>query len=445
MPGIVLGSLTTMLGYGALALAPFPGLRQIAVFSVIGLIAAFATVILLLPALDTKQTVARAPYLLGAMNWACAFWDDQRWRRVRALLLIAAVAVTFMGFAQFQADNDVRHMQSLSPELLREQEDVQRLIGTTVATQFLLIEAGDDETALRREEAVVGPLLARLEANGTITGAQMPAAFVPSAARQLDNRSLIRTALEEPFLARQRSILGMESADAPASHADDTLRLADVLASEAVPLLRELVLAPGLHVVTFQGLTNADAVRATFAGMAGVRFLDPTADFSALLSKYQYRAVLLTALSALLMFLGLARRYGWKGSGWVMLPPLIAICLGSAILILIGQTFNFFHAMALVLLLSVTSDYAIFCAESPAYQRRMTLLAVSLAALTTLLSFGLLAASRVPAVFSFGSTMLLGILLAFFLAPLATRGNPSLAHEASHPTADRCDVGRIVR
>jgi predicted exporter len=89
---------------------------------------------------------------------------------------------------------------------------------------------------------------------------------------------------------------------------------------------------------------------------------------------------------------------------------------------LIGQAFTFFHAMALVLLLSIANDYAIFSAESPAARRSVTLLAVWMAALTTLLSFGLLAVSRVPAVHNFGSTMLIGILLAFFAAPLASRG-----------------------
>jgi predicted exporter len=122
------------------------------------------------------------------------------------------------------------------------------------------------------------------------------------------------------------------------------------------------------------------------------------------------------------MFAGLSLRYGWKGAGWVMVPSAVAISLAPAILMLIGQAFTFFHAMALVLLLSIANDYAIFSAESPATRRSVTLLAVWMAALTTLLSFGLLAVSRVPAVHNFGSTMLIGILLAFFAAPLASRG-----------------------
>jgi predicted exporter len=422
MPAIVLALMAALLGYGALALAPFPGLRQIAVFSVIGLLAAVATVLLWLPRLDVDRPAHHLTGLLTAAGWMYTFWEAPRWRRARALLLLAALAIALGGLLRFHTDNDVRRMQALSPELLRDQDDIRRLIGTTAATQFLLVEGVDDETALRREETVA-PILARLRADGVLVGAQMPAGFVPSAERQRENQTLVRTRLDEPLLARQRAALGMEPGATEAVAANSGfLSLNEALASKAVPMLRDLVLAPGLHVVALQGLASPDAVRAAFAGVAGVRLIDPTADFSTLLGKYQQRALLLTALSAVLMFAGLALRYGWKGAGWVMVPSVVAISLAPAILMLIGQAFTFFHAMALVLLLSIANDYAIFSAESPAARRSVTLLAVWMAALTTLLSFGLLAVSRVPAVHNFGSTMLIGILLAFFAAPLASRG-----------------------
>ncbi len=422
MPGIAFGLLATLIGYGALALAPFPGLRQIAVFSVIGLLAAVATVVLWLPRLDTGRQARHLAGLLAAAGWMFAFWDAPRWRRARSLLLLSALAIALAGVIRFHTDNDVRRMQALSPELVRDQDDVRRLTGTTAATQFLLVEGVDDETALRREEALA-PILARLRAEGALVSAQMPAGFVPSAERQRENQTLVRTQLDDPFLARQRASLGMEADAADATGANPGfLTLKEALASEAVPMLGDLVLAPGLHVVALQGLTRPDAVRTAFAGVAGVRLVDPTADFSVLLGKYQQRALLLTALSALLMFGGLAFRYGWKGAGWVMAPPVIAVLLAPVLLMLVGQSFTFFHAMALVLLLSIANDYAVFSAESPAARRSVTLLAVWMAAMTTLLSFGLLAVSGVPAVHNFGSTMLIGILLAFFAAPLASRG-----------------------
>lgn len=441
--GIVLGLLTTLLGYGALALAPFPGLRQIAVFSVIGLLAAFATVVLWLPILDTKA--ARDPgSFLTAAGRMCAFWEAASLRRTRSLLLFVALMTALAGLALVHTDNDVHRMQALSPELLHEQDEIRDLIGTNAATQFLLVEAPDDETALRREENLA-PLLARLKTEGALLGAQMPSAFVPSAERQRENQALVQTALEGPLLSRQRNMLGIDPAVADANRSNnEILTLNKALASKAVPLLRDLVLAPGLHVVTLQGLARPDAVRAAFADIAGVRFIDPTADFSALLGKYQQRAVLLTALSAALMFVALAVRYGWKGSAWVMAPSVIAILLTPAILSLAGETFTFFHAMALVLLLSVASDYAIFCAESPADRRAVTLLAVWMAALTTLLSFGLLVVSRVPAVHNFGSTMLIGILLALFAAPLATRGSVKVKRPPARIARAEEEHARIV-
>jgi predicted exporter len=422
MPAIILALMAALLGYGALALAPFPGLRQIAVFSVIGLLAAVVTVLLWLPRLDVNRPARHLAGLLTAAGWMYTFWEAPRWRRVRALLLLTALVIALCGLVRFHTDNDVRRMQALSPELLRDQDDIRRLIGTTAATQFLLVEGADDETTLRREEAVA-PILARLRADGVLVGAQMPAGFVPSAERQRENQTLVRKQLDEPLLVRQRAALGMEPGATEAAAANPGfLSLNEALASKAVPMLRDLVLAPGLHVVALQGLASPDAVRAAFAGVAGVRLIDPTADFSTLLGKYQQRALLLTALSAVLMFAGLVLRYGWKGAGWVMVPSAVAISLAPAILMLIGQAFTFFHAMALVLLLSIANDYAIFSAESPTARRSVTLLAVWMAALTTLLSFGLLAVSRVPAVHNFGSTMLIGILLAFFAAPLASRG-----------------------
>jgi predicted exporter len=138
----------------------------------------------------------------------------------------------------------------------------------------------------------------------------------------------------------------------------------------------------------------------------------------------------LIALSAVLMTAALAWRYRVLGALRVMLPPAAGIVLAPAILALFGGTFSFFDAMALILVLAIGVDYSIFCAEASAARRSVTLLAVTLASLTSVLSFGLLSFSSVFAVRSFGTTMMLGIALVYLLAPLAGRreNTPSPAH-----------------
>jgi predicted exporter len=418
LPGMTLGLVTTLLGYSALMLAPFPGLRQIAVFSVIGLVAAFLTVVLWLPQLDRTGRAPARSRLSTAAERTADFWQAERWHPARLGMLAIAALVAIAGLLSFRTDDDVRRLQGLAPDLLRDQEEIRRLIGATAANQYLLIEGIDDETALRRGEALQSTL-ARLVQSAAITSAQAPAAFVPSAQRQAENWQLRRLALEGPHMARYLATLGLTPAEVEATAiSGPVLTLPEAVASDAVPSLRDLVLGPGLHVVALQGLAKVETVRAAVAEMPGVRFVDPTADFSRLLGKYRFRAMLLTAVSAIIMLLGLTWRYGLAGSAWVMLPAGSSVVLVPALLAASGDPYTFFHAMAQVILLAIGTDYAIFCAEGA---NSTSLLAVWSAGTTSLLSFGLLAFSGVPAVHGFGLTMLIGIILCVAFAPLANR------------------------
>ena len=72
----------------------------------------------------------------------------------------------------------------------------------------------------------------------------------------------------------------------------------------------------------------------------------------------------------------------------------------------------------MILVLGIGIDYTLFFAEQKG-PSHATLLAITLSAITTLLSFGLLALSETPAIRTFGLTVLTGIATAWLLAPLA--------------------------
>jgi len=177
-------------------------------------------------------------------------------------------------------------------------------------------------------------------------------------------------------------------------------------------------------VIALDGIKDPAAVRAALAGKEGIRFLDPAGDFSERLGTYRHRAMWLIGLSALVMVLPLGWRYGLIGGLTVLLPSVAALVLTPALIALGGESISFFHVMGLILVLAIGVDYATFCAEADHLHRPVTMLAVLLDMVTTLLSFGVLAFSSVFAVHAFGLTMLLGILIAFLLAPLAGAVNP---------------------
>jgi predicted exporter len=430
MAGITLGAASVTIGYLCLLLAPFPGLHQIAVFSAVGLTASWLTVVLWFPLLDRTKHAGHGRLMLSLADKLWSFWHEPAARRARIALLVLAVALGVTGGLRWHADDDVRRMQSLSADLVGQQARIQRLIGSSAGSQFFLVQAPDHETALQREEALA-ERLRPMVAKGALMGFQAPAQYVPSIARQQENRALRRAHLGGPVLARQVERLGLKEPPAIPAKSAPFLTMAEASEPNGPLGFLSLLLLDGtgggvIHIVTLDGVKRLDALAAVADGLPGVRFMDPAADFSALLGKYRSRAVVLLAVSLVLMAPLLLWRYGPRGGARVLMPAIFVVALTPALRALLGAPFTFFDAMALVLVLSIAVDYAVFIAETTRPRRAVTLLAVALAACTTLLSFGLLASSDTFAVHAFGATMLTGVLLAFLLAPTAasTRANP---------------------
>ena len=423
MTGITLGAAGVMLGYLCLLLAPFPGLHQIAVFSAVGLLASWLTVVLWIPGLDRSKPATHGRLMLTWIDKLWVFWQEPRYRTARTALLGVVLALGVAGALRWHTDDDVRRMQSLDAGLAAQQDRIQQLIGSSAGSQFFLVQAPDPETALQREESLV-ERLRPLVKQGVLSGFQAPAQYVPSAARQRENRALQKERLDGPVLAQYVANLGLS--DPPQAPPDDgpVLDLAEAakpggpLSFLSLLLLQES--ASGVtHIVTLDGVRRLDALAAAATDLPGVRLIDPAGDFSLLLGKYRSRAVLVLAASLLIMTLLLFWRYGLRGGILVLLPSLLAVLLTPALRALAGSVFTFFDAMALVLVLSIGIDYAVFLAETTRQRRSVTLLAVALAACSTLMSFGLLALSSAFAVHAFGATMLTGVFLAFLLSPLA--------------------------
>ena len=419
MPAIAMGLATTLVGYAALAIAPFPGLRQIAVFAIIGLMGSFATVTLWFPLLDRLAPLRHGAHLLHVAALPWAFWTAKRYRIGRVSLVVCAFATLTAGLARYHTDDDVRRLQALSPSLLSQQDQIKRLVGVTTEAQHVLVVAPSDEAALQRQESLI-PIFDQLMAEHAIAEYQSAATFVPSLARQSADRALIKANLVGPLGAGHMARLGLTAASRT-DQPEVTLTVAGIKAAGVMPLLFDLIVEPGVHIVSLQGLARPDLVKTALADQAEVSFVDPTADFSRLLGAYRSRAIVLTVISVVLVSGLLAWRYGVRGAFWTILPPIVAALLVPAVISLSGEPFTFFHAMGLVLVVAIGVDYTVFCAETSRGHHPVTMLAILLATITTLLSFGLLSASSALAVRAFGTTMLIGISAAYLFAPLASR------------------------
>lgn len=428
LPGITLGAATTLIGYITLMLAPFPGLFQLAVFSSVGLLASFITIVVWLPYLDSYEPLDRGDRILAMANVLWRFWENRIYRRLRWSVIGLIAIMAIVGATRLRADDDIRHQQALAADLREQESEIRALTGISGGAQFLLVRASDRDHALQIEETLQARL-ASAQQEGALRGFQSLAQFIPSIARQRENRDLVQKRLVQPYLGPYYKRLGATGA---AQLGDGNPRyLTPDAISENSPIgfLRNLVLesdaSGATDLVLLHGVSRPDEIQQIIQGIPGVRFVDPTGDVTRLLTEYRRRAILLIAVSVLLMTPIVIWRYGLRGGVRVILPPVMAIAAAPPIVALVGLRFTFFNAMALVLVLSIGFDYAVFCREAAPSRRAVTMLGIWLAMLATLLSFGLLVFSTTYAVRAFGATLLVGTMLAFLFAPIASRPEES--------------------
>lgn len=416
LPGLSLALLTSALAYLALGLAPFPGLRQMALFSVTGLAAAFLTVICWFPWLDGGTL-----RVSGFSRW---LGDSlQRWPRICAnrrwsLVGVAVAALLIAGLWRLQTNDDLRSLQSSPQQLVEQQAKVGRLLGMPSPAQFFLVRGADSETVLQREEA----LLRRLEtavAAGQLRGYRAISDWLPSRATQQSDAELTAR-VEAAVMSEVGAALGEPLARAAFSA--QPLTLEAWLASPVSQPFQQLWLgALGDDVASvvmldgLQGDASMQAMQSLATDLPGVRWVDRTGDFSRLLAHYRVQMSWLLLAGVAAVFVALWWRY--RGLAWrAVAPTVLAGLLTVALLGLMGQPLQLFNVLALLLLLGMGIDYGIFLVEHRGDASAW--LAVCVGAASTWLSFGLLALSATPALRAFGLTLLFGIGLVWLISPL---------------------------
>lgn len=445
MPGISLGLVSSVLAYAAQGAAPFPGLRQMAVFSVCGLFAAWLTVTVWLPYLSPREQQPDIPIhrLAAVLARLLARWPDAATPRVAGLIVVVLLACLYQ-LGQLDFDDDVRQLQTSPPALLAADAQVQSLTQSVNPSQYFLVSANSKQALLDIEETL------QVELDDLVAGDQLHdfqaiSKWVPSHRLQAESRALNakRVFADEglaPLLAEMVGSpqLAVDMQARFAQNLGSKLTVDEWLASEVgknqgflwlgefEQQFHSLILLAGMRdQQTLQALTGLAAMH------EGVYFVDKVAAITAVLKEHRQQLQMWIVLAYAAVLLVLTRRYG--RSAWrILAAPATASLLSLAILAWSGSTINIFNLLALLLVLGIGLDAGIFLRESA--RSHYTWTAVTLAACTTLLAFGLLSLSKTPVLHQFGTTVLLGIIGVWCLAPCFVRND--LARESKDSRAE---------
>jgi len=427
-PGLVLGCATTVVGFAVMLVASFPGLREMALFSAVGLVASLAASWAFLPGLVGPIGGTRSA------SWVVGWLDRATRRRGRArwcywLPILAVLLVTVVGLPQAHWNDRIANLNRAEPELGAEDAHVMLRVVKYEQRRLVVSVGADEEQALATNERVAEELAAALQQR-QITGFRSVAGLLPSAARQREVDIAMRA---DPTLwPRLEAALVAEGfvgeafqpfRTALAASSPATLRAADLLDSPLASLVRPFLLHldDGRIVALsyLHGLADQAGLAARIATVPGARLLDIEAVLTGAFGAYRERMATLLTFGVLLVVGLVAWRYRRPKLIALAVVPALLGALGTiAVLGLCGIDLTLLSLVALLMVVSMGVDYGIFLAEDEEHPgaRGATQLGVVVDGVTTILGFGLLAISSHPALFSIGATAGVGVTLCLVLA-----------------------------
>ncbi len=441
-PTIRLGVMTSICGFGVLLGSGFPGLAQLGLYSLTGLLTAAAVTRFVLPQLVPANTTQRE---LGGLGEAFLRLTGPLERLRWPLVLLASAAATLLFVDRDELWNrELSALSTATAEDLATDAALRADAGAPDARLLIVVTATDRELALQAAERA-GAQLDGLVAAGVIGGYDTPARFLPSEATQEARRASLPTTAE----LRQRLPLALADSPLAASKLEPFLR--DVEAARTAPTLgpealRGTSLALAVDTLLLprpagwsvllpvrpppgEGLRtlDADALRSALAG-SGALFIDMKSELDALYAHYLNEAKLLAlaGLAAIVGLLAVALRSPRRVLA-VVAPLLLAVLVVTASLHLAGQRLQLLHLIGMLLIVAIGSNYALFFERlgSRLQHEPRAVASLLVACLTTAIGFGTLATSQVPVLQALGITVGPGAVLAlFFSACFAASPSP---------------------
>jgi predicted exporter len=445
-PTVRLGLLTSLCGFTALLFSGFPGLQQLGVFSLAGLVGAVLTTRFVLPVLmpdGARGEGLRRP-MGRAARAAIAVLPRTRW--LWLALGLASVVLVVQREGLWKAE-----LSSLSP-VSKEALALDASLRADITSgsdggAFVVVQGPDAETTLQRAEAAA-LRLEDLVNTQTIAGFDSITRFLPSLQTQRQRQA----ALPDP--AALEMALAEATANGPLRATRLTPFVEAVAQARQLPLAtpdmaRASALAPLLDALTLQhpdghwtvllpvqasGATvDIEKVRAALADLPQTQAIDVGGELGRMYSRYLSEARGQAALGGLgvLLLMAVALRQGRRVLA-VSQPLLLAVllCLGG--LALLQVPMGILHLVGLLLVVAVGSNYALFfdmLQHGGGVADDDTLASLLLANLTTVIGFGLIAVSDIRALSAIGAVVAPGALLALvlagaFVSPARTAAQP---------------------
>ncbi|WP_413497831.1 MMPL family transporter [Buttiauxella gaviniae] len=412
LPALLLALATAAIAYLIMILAPFPGIRQLAVFAASGLIASCLTVVCWYPFAVRGLPVRAVPCSRLLTAWLDA-WQNKKAVRVGVPLALLVVSLT--GIASLKINDDIASFQALPQDLVREEQAITALTGQGMDQKWFVVYGDTAEQTLQRLEKLA-PELAEAKKQKAIESYRL----IPLASLEQQQADLLLLREAAPILQKRLAESGIPvtAPNLQQMAVTPDLWQKSVISSGWRLLWLSLPDGKSGALVPVNGVHNSELLANIAAKLPGVSWVDRKVMFNELFSHFRSLLTILLAAAVVAIAISYVLRLGVKRGLLSVVPSLLSLGCGLAALALSGHTLNLFSLLALVLVLGIGINYTLFF-SNPRGTPLTSLLAISVALLTTLFTLGMLVFSQTQAIASFGIVLSCGIFCAFLTAPLA--------------------------
>jgi predicted exporter len=441
-PLLRLAIASACIAYLAFFASGVPGLQQLAVFTIFGLLVAGAVTRWLLPrVLPVRFRDAADTAGLEHLRARLAVLPRPRW--LPWLLLAMALAASWLAPTPLW-QNDLAALTPVPPALLAREGELRDALGAPDVRYLLVLEAPSADGVLTLAEGI-SPQVDKLIATHAVDDVELPSRYLPSLAIQrarqarLPDRKTLTAALDAALvdLPFQPGLFAPFIDDVETARGLPALTPAEFARSPfGARLETMLVQRDGrwLGLATLTGVHDPAALAAlTSSTGAKVRLLDLKAASESLIAQYRLRILQALAVALLLLALTVALAFRNLQRAWHVIAPMsLATLLVLAVLRLSGVSLSLFHLVALTLAAGLGLHYALFFERKvdDAAEARRTLHATLVCVVSALLVFGLLATSSLPVLRAIGLTVAMGVAFHFCLSILMAQSKSDERHDA---------------
>ncbi|MBK0064608.1 MULTISPECIES: MMPL family transporter [unclassified Acinetobacter] len=412
LPSLFMGLMTTVVAYVFLSFTPFPGFKQIAVFSIVGLASAWLTSILLLPrlpALNAEPAIHRLKWIGEIRIW----FQHHKLIRYGSLLAIIFIGISSLFF--LKTNDDIRNLQSMDKALKQEDQYVRERFMDQQGSDYFVVQGRTPEQMQANEQILI-QALEHLKNQDQLTSFQALGQLIPSQQQQRQNITQLQS-IPEPVLTQYAQNIGLSVNELKIWQQQLTQLPLLTLQDFNQHPLAFLQVHSNERLVLLNGIKDVDALKQLQNEQ--VILQQPMTQLSDLFKQHRLQAQYLLIYALIALAIGLGVIYGWRSIVPLVMPVSLALLTTFAIQAWLGVELNLFSIMGTFLIVGIGVDYAIFYRHGHDHPQIVGM-ALFLCMMSTLLGFGLLSLSHTYAIHCFGLTVLFGVIFSFIYATLFT-------------------------